>query len=157
MAAAGLANRITSADFDASVKLRAEWTSRSSSAARSSRAATRVANVERKVALFGPGDVAGIDPRAIVRVEPRPWTTNFEPNYLAHIEFADEDFAWRYTPAAPDLGKGRLRPWIALVVLAEDEFTEGKNVKNRPLPFIDVADLRRFPRQTSSGPGRTCT
>ena len=31
----------------------------------------------------GPGDIVGIDARAIVRTEPRPWITNFESNYLA--------------------------------------------------------------------------
>ena len=37
----------------------------------------------RDVALFGPGDIVGVDARAIVRTEPRDWITNFEPNYLA--------------------------------------------------------------------------
>ena len=39
--------------------------------------------VSETVALFGPGDIVGIDRRAIVRTEPRDWITNFEPNYLA--------------------------------------------------------------------------
>jgi hypothetical protein len=102
--------------------------------------------VNRQVALFGPGDIVGIDRRTIFRVEPRDWITNFEPNYLAHIEFYDEDFPWRYTPAAPDMAKGRLRPWIALIVLKESEFTEGKNVKDKPLPFVDVSDLTVLPK-----------
>ncbi|MCW5560047.1 MAG: hypothetical protein KIT22_19700, partial [Verrucomicrobiae bacterium] len=102
--------------------------------------------VPRKVALFGPGDIVGVDKRAIFRVEPRDWITNFEPNYLAHIEFYDEDFCWRYTPAAPDAAKGRLRPWIALVLLTEGEFTEGRNIQNKPLPYVDVPDLSVFPR-----------
>ncbi|MDT0347462.1 hypothetical protein [Streptomyces litchfieldiae] len=102
-------------------------------------------NVEQAVQLYGPGDIIGIDPRAIVRTEPRPWITNVEPNYLAHIEFYAEDYPWRYSPAAPDPATGRLRPWLALVVLAEgadgaeDEFTEG-TLPGRPLPFITVAD-----------------
>jgi hypothetical protein len=107
---------------------------------------TQAVPMARPVALFGPGDIVGIDRRAIVRVEPRDWVTNFEPNYLPFIEFYDEDFPWRYTPAAPDLSKGRLRPWITLVVLQEGEFTEGKNIKDRPLPFVDVGDLNLFPR-----------
>ena len=44
------------------------------------------------------------------------------------------------------MAKGRLRPWLALIVLTEGEFTDGKNVKDRPLPYIDVADLGVFPR-----------
>ena len=61
-------------------------------------------------ALIGPGDIIGIQREMIVRTEPRNWITNVEPNYLAFIEFYDEDFPWRYTPAHPD-GQ-RLRPWL---------------------------------------------
>ncbi|HYI09822.1 MAG TPA: hypothetical protein VEK57_12230 [Thermoanaerobaculia bacterium] len=100
-------------------------------------------DVVQNVALFGPGDIQGIESRAIVRVEPRNWVTNFEPNYLPAIEFYDEDFVWRYTPEAPV--NGRLRPWLALVVLAEGEFEEGKNVKDKPLGYVDVKTLDVFP------------
>ncbi|MER7755284.1 hypothetical protein [Kitasatospora sp. NPDC097643] len=110
-------------------------------------------DVSKTVQLYGPGDVIGVDPRAISRTEPRPWITNVEPNYLAHIEFYDEDFPWRYSPAAPDATTRRLRPWLALVVLAggEDsrvgpdaEFEDGK-AAGRPLPFITVAAPAALP------------
>src|SRR5574341_1220123 len=81
--------------------------------------------ISRNVQLYGPGDVVGIDRRGIVRMEPRHWATNVEPNYLAHIEFYDEDFPWRYTPAVA--ANERLRPWIALVVLEEGEFKDDLN------------------------------
>ncbi len=139
----GLANQITSADLDQNVKVRAEVAVQLQISGQGE-GGTSTETVSRKVALYGPGDVVGIERRAIVRVEPRDWITNFEPNYLAHIEFYDEDFPWRYTPAAPDIGKGRLRPWIALVVLAEDEFTDGAAV-GRPLPFVEVPDAAVFP------------
>ena len=61
--------------------------------------------------MLGPGDVLGINPNTIVRTEPRNWVTDFEPNYLAFIEFYEEDFVWRYTPARP-VGD-QLRPWLA--------------------------------------------
>lgn len=96
------------------------------------------------IRLYGPGDVLGIDPRAIVKTEPRHWITNFEPNNLAHIEFYDEDLPWRYTPAHADLATHRHRPWIALVVLAEREFAE-KDATGKPAPFIDIADLTTLP------------
>ncbi|MEV0385938.1 hypothetical protein [Nonomuraea sp. NPDC050643] len=105
-------------------------------------------DVERLVQLYGPGDVVGIDPRAISRVEPNPWITNAEPNYLAHIEFYDEDFPWRYSPAPATGTTRRLAPWLALIVLAggqnpgEDpgaEFAEG-TVPGRPLPYVTVSD-----------------
>lgn len=142
----GIANQITAADFDAAVKLRA--TARVALELRGKKLDGGAATlpVERQVELFGPGDIVGIEQRAIVRTEPRHWMTNFEPNYLAHIEFYDEDFPWRYTPAAPDLARGRLRPWITLLVLSEDEFTDGRNMKERPLPYIELANLTPFPR-----------
>ncbi|HWO64975.1 MAG TPA: hypothetical protein VNO31_33570 [Umezawaea sp.] len=99
-------------------------------------------SVVRPVQLYGPGDVIGIDPRVISRMEPPPFATNFEPNYLAHVEFYEEDFAWRYSPAAP-AATGRLTPWLALVVLAAAgkdgpaEFEDGEAATG-PLPFITV-------------------
>ena len=97
------------------------------------------AAINKSIQVYGPGDVVGIEPRAIVKVEPRHWITNFEPNYLPYIEFYDEDFPWRYTPAAPDLINHRLTPWIMLVVMTEAEFTEGKNIQNRPLSYVEIA------------------
>jgi hypothetical protein len=99
--------------------------------------------IEKSVQLFGPGDIVGIESRAFFKTEPNNWITNFEPNYLPYIDFYDEDFPWRYTPAAPDVSKSRLQPWIMLVVLKEDdkakEFEDGKDIKDKPLPFITVA------------------
>lgn len=101
-------------------------------------------DVPRKVALFGPGDIQGIESRAVVRVEPRNWVTNFEPNYFPAIEFYDEDFVWRYTPETPV--NGRLKPWIALIVLEEGtEFDEAVNVKDKPLGYITAKTLAVFP------------
>src|SRR4051812_40301279 len=48
--------------------------------------------ITRDVALYGPGDVVGIEARAIVKREPRDHITNFESNYLPYIEFYEEDF-----------------------------------------------------------------
>jgi hypothetical protein len=142
----GLANQIQSADFDNSVKVRPQITVQLAVSGDTLAGGTTSVPVSRAVALFGPGDIVGIDKRAIVRTEPRNWVTNYEPNYLAHIEFYDEDFPWRYTPAAPDTAKGRLRPWLALIALTEAEFTDGKDVKSAALPYIDVPDLSVFPR-----------
>ena len=93
---------------------------------------------EKKIELFGPGDIIGIDSKVIVKTEPHNWITNFEPNYLPFIEFYDEDFPWRYTPAHPDATKDRLRPWLTLVVLKEDEFEDGANIKDKPLPYFKL-------------------
>ena len=128
----GVANTITSADGDPSVKVRASiHVDLKLSGDPVGGGAELTNTITQDVALFGPGDIIGIDSRAIVRTEPRQWITNFESNFLAAIDFYDEDFAWRYTPAAPDGSGLRLRPWIALVVLSEDEFKEVRNAPPR--------------------------
>ena len=90
------------------------------------------------MALYGPGDVIGIEARAIVRSEPRGSIMNFEPNYLPFVEFYDEDFLWRYTPSAASPDGRRLVPWLTLVVLEEGEFEGPQALPSKPLPFIKV-------------------
>jgi len=135
----GVANSITQADGDASVKVRATLPLDVTVTANQLDGSSTTQVVHRDVSLFGPGDIVGIDSRAIVKVDPRNWITNFESNYFPYIEFYDEDFPWRYVPAMADSAKHRLRPWIALVVLKESEFIDGKNVQGKPLPYFDLA------------------
>ena len=141
----GIAGRITAADGDVAVKTRASVRvdvklTGEPMAAGSAPDET----VGRDVAFYGPGDIVGVDQRAIVRTEPKHWITNFEPNYLAHVEFYDEDFPWRYTPAAPSGDSLKLRPWLTLAVLAEGEFKEPA-MGRRPLPCISVSDPDLLP------------
>lgn len=139
----GLANNINEQDNPTNIKIRATATVTLEIAGTGGGAVPPV-SISKPVELFGPGDIVGVDTRAIIRHDPRNWITNYEPNYLPNIEFYDEDFPWRYTPAAPN-GQ-RLRPWLTLVVLKEGEFEEGANVKDRPLPFIKVTDAAsKFP------------
>jgi hypothetical protein len=108
--------------------------------------------VHKDFPLLGPGDVIGISQALVVRTEPQNWLTDFEPNYLAFIELYDEDFLWRYTPASA--AGDRLRPWLALAVLEEDdqghqgEFT--RNDKKLPLPTITVASTASLPPHTQT-------
>ncbi|RKS28633.1 hypothetical protein BJ917_1529 [Pseudomonas sp. WPR_5_2] len=142
----GVANTIASADHDPAVKTRATIDVNLTLAGDPiAGGAELTATISNKVALYGPGDIVGIEQRAIVRTEPRNWITNFEANYIPAIDFYDEDFPWRYTPAASDGTGLRLRPWIALVVLAESEFKDATNIQNRPLPCIEVPDAKVFP------------
>jgi hypothetical protein len=90
------------------------------------------------VHVYGPGDVIGIDPRHVIRTEPRDSTMNFEPNYLAGIEFDYPDLPWLFTPALPN--GDRLRPFIALIVLKASEYTTA-DVPPNPLPAIDVQSM----------------
>jgi hypothetical protein len=95
--------------------------------------------IAKDVEVLGPGDVVGINPRAIVKTDPRNWVTDFESNYLPYIEFYEEDFPWRFTPATAvnTLEQSRLRPWICLVVLKEGEFVERKG---SPLPAFEFTE-----------------
>ncbi|MDT5078813.1 MAG: hypothetical protein QOJ80_3450, partial [Mycobacterium sp.] len=136
----GLANRITSLDHDHAVLLRA--TAAVTLELRGvpiDGTAPQVIPINRDVELVGPGDIVGLDSRAIVRTEPRAGVTNFEPNYLAFVEFYDEDLPWRYTPAAADpASPHRLRPWLTLLVLNEDEFTDAPYQATRALPAVEM-------------------
>ena len=87
--------------------------------------AKQIASITKTVNIIGPGDVTGIHPTSIVRIQPKNGISNFEANGLAYIEFYEEDFCWRYTPAksAGADGNTRLRPWLALVALMDEEFT----------------------------------
>jgi hypothetical protein len=101
--------------------------------------------------LVGPGDIIGINREMIVRTQPGNRITDFEPNYLVFAEFYDEDFLWRYTPAAPinpgDLPgappTNKLRPWLFLLVVKEDEFERTK--RKIPLPSIIIKSNDVFP------------
>jgi hypothetical protein len=95
--------------------------------------------IKKLVQVVGPGDVLSVSTRAIVRTEPANGVMNYEDNGLPYIEFYEEDFLWRYTPAAAanlNTRQTKLRPWLALVVLKDDEY----KLKQTPggLPFISV-------------------
>jgi hypothetical protein len=110
------------------------------------------APVFKNFALIGPGDIIGINPQMVVRTEPLKGADNVEPNYLAFIEFYDEELPWRYTPAQAN--GALLRPWIALLVLKEgttpatSEFT--KNDTRLPLPTVTVKSAAALPPHTQT-------
>jgi hypothetical protein len=133
----GVANTVRSADGDDQVLLRASLDVELAIEAVHTDGTTTTDTVPKQIQLYGPGDVVGIDARAIVKVEPRHYITNYEPNYLPHVDFYDEDFPWRYTPAKAQ-GQ-RLRPWLALVVLTPEEFEEQSKGDKQPLPSIKLA------------------
>jgi len=88
------------------------------------------------LALAGPGDVVGLDPREILRTEPFDGCADFEPSYFPYVELASPDLPWRFSPEGPASsplpdpagGNGggvqqRVRPWLALVVVPVDRAT----------------------------------
>ena len=90
------------------------------------------------LALYAPGDVIGIDPRLMVRTDPKPGITNFEPNYLAIVDFDPPDFPWMLTPARADTGKP-LRPWLVLIVVDRSIVSPPTLKSGHPLPSITLS------------------
>lgn len=98
--------------------------------------------------LIGPGDIVGIHSAQIVRTEPRQGVNGFEPNFFPFVEFYDEDFPWRHTPATPAIEpqsgeKLLLRPWLTLLVLRQDEFLE--TARRALLSSIFVTNTEALP------------
>lgn len=103
--------------------------------------------IHKDFSLVGPGDIIGITPSMIVRTEPLARITNFEPNYLAFVEFYDEDFLWRYTPARAN--DRRLRPWLALLVVEEHDDPSQSEFETHerrfPLPTVTIRSAAALP------------
>jgi hypothetical protein len=93
--------------------------------------------VDAPTRLYGPGDVTGIDPQQVVRLEPKPGTTDFEPNYFPAIEFDRPDFPWLFTPAKAD-AQGRLRPWLCLVVARKQDGVELRRGQGQALTVLTI-------------------
>jgi hypothetical protein len=98
-------------------------------------------DINKKIKLHGPGDVLGIHHDAILKVHPIAGTHNFESNALAFIEFYEEDFPWRYTPANRVVSKKRLRPWLTLIVAKEDEYDFYND--GNGLPYVRIKSEAR--------------
>jgi hypothetical protein len=103
--------------------------------------------IARTVELISPPDVEKLKVGTVLRVHPPRDSPDATPGELAYVEFYDEDLPWRYTPARPAYVEydpttrswrstpttsatvsasgrtvPRLRPWLALLVLRDDEF-----------------------------------
>src|SRR5262249_57124534 len=86
----GAAASVTAADADgravATIALHADVTERDG--------ASRGVDHTQTLTLYGPGDVASIDPAQILRTTPVPGDPDAEPNYLASVELAHPDLPW---------------------------------------------------------------
>ncbi|MBD2770257.1 hypothetical protein IC235_20415 [Hymenobacter sp. BT664] len=101
---------------------------------------------ETTAEIYGPGDVLGINQRAILATVPQPGAEGFSPLQLAAIDFKEEDLPWRYSmlmapavaaTATTDAVAAAPLPWCMLLVLRADEF-ESLPLDGRPLPSIKV-------------------
>jgi hypothetical protein len=102
--------------------------------------------VSRTVEVLGPGAVVGIDRRQVLRTDPAPGVTDFEPNHLAQVEFDRPELPWLFTPAAATTGD-RLRPWIALVVVEQGPGVSLGRLDGAPLPVLEITSEAAPDRQ----------
>lgn len=99
-----------------------------------------------KAEIYGPGDVLGLNQRAILATVPLPDAVGFSPLQLAAIDFKEEDLPWRYSmltasavaaTAATHAVAAAPLPWCMLLVLRADEFA-ALPLTGQPLPSINV-------------------
>lgn len=102
--------------------------------------------LSKSAQILGPGDVTAIKADAVIRTQPKAGVKSFEANGLAYVDFYEEDFPWRYTPASvageedPADRRHKLRPWIALLVLKADEFEAGVERPDMPASIRLIAE-----------------
>jgi len=102
--------------------------------------------VTASIDLLGPGDVRAFDTRAIVRHWPRPDVFEVEPNYFPLLELFPADVAWRFTPAIAN-AQDRLRPWLGLIVLRDDEIDTFRGpTKDMPVAVLTTKAGAALPR-----------
>src|SRR5262245_48397865 len=131
----GMAGAIADVDtFDASTKGRATFTASFSVTGNVSSPAPVVA---QPVRVNGPGDVAGMDPRQVIRTEPKPLTQNHEPHFFAAVASDRPDFPWLVTPAR-EHAAGRLRPWVAIVAVRRQEGVTLSMSQGQALPVLEI-------------------
>ena len=94
---------------------------------------------DHAVRLRGPDAATGLAPGQVLRVEPRADSGDVEPNYFPLVELAAPDLPWMLTPARAD-GQGRLRPWLVLVCVREQEGVSLTTRAETPLPVLRIED-----------------
>ena len=103
------------------------------------------APVDVTLSLYGPGDIAALDQRVVIRTWPRPDVFQCEPNYFPLLEVQPADLPWRFTPARANT-QDRLRPWLALIALADAEIASlAGPTSDSPLPVVTVKSSATLP------------
>ncbi|MEU0084738.1 hypothetical protein [Streptomyces sp. NPDC006274] len=92
--------------------------------------------------LVGAGDVLGFDRTMVLREEPRPGSAPAAENVLASVELAHADLPWLLSPGEVPTPSGPTPlPWLALIVLAEDEAAAPRAAHPLPVLTAPVAAL----------------
>jgi hypothetical protein len=75
-------------------------------------------SVEVPVVLQGPGRVASLDQRVVLRVTPASGAVDHPPNLLAGVDLVDPIVPWTHS-GAPAAGTPGPAPWLVLVVIPQ--------------------------------------
>lgn len=94
--------------------------------------------VDVDLRMYGPADVIGMEGRQIVRTDPPGGTGNFPPSFFPTVEFNRPDFPWLFTPARAETRRGRLRPWLCLVVVRKGDGVSLRPPAGGPLPVLEI-------------------
>ena len=101
-------------------------------------------SVDVPLELLGSGELSSFDVRSVIRTWPRDEVADAESNYFPLIEFREPDLPWRLTPATAATS-GRLRPWMVLIVLRDEEGTFHPATRKGALASIVVPDSATLP------------
>ncbi len=97
------------------------------------------------LALYGPGDIHSLDQMVVVRSWPQPDVFQAEPNYFPLLELQPADLPWRFTPSRAT-SKDRLRPWLVLIALRDDEIApSGAPTTDKPFIIVTVKSAASLP------------
>lgn len=104
------------------------------------------------VQLYGPGDIVGIDPQEVIRIEPAPGASQFEPNHLPFVEFDTPELPWLFSPLpTPAAGtQSRLRPWLCLVVVRKGPGAALAPAMSGPVAVLDLPNAAELPNLDDS-------
>ncbi len=83
--------------------------------------------------LMSAADVGGLKAGAILRTAPPALARDAETTKLVHIDFAEPDLPWRYTPRT---NTPNIRPWLAVLVGTAEELQIEANIVKTVSPDV---------------------
>ena len=132
----GVANNITAADGDPAIKVRASIKVDLTLKGQPVEGETELtAAISRDVALYGPGDIVGIEPRAVARIF-EPFFTEFDPGGHSSGDFG-------FQKRGLGLGLSLVRKFVEL---------HGGSVAAASTPGLGTTVAIRLPRRPEGPP-----